>query len=321
MEEYLVYNESNPIDPNILNSSLLYLCAYINSSRRYSPMTMLNKLSRLNVKCCQLLEKRMELCKQLREKYLRPLGLSIQKKLIGHPFEYSGHCFKIIPIPQISAWDYGICILDSDPVIFDKDFLSEYRVALTNISFLTIKPEACMCFLDVAGCNIINIGITPSDYKYLGDIDPDKLRKLEEHLAYDDIYGYKSPGRYVLNLKLPLKYNPITLGAPFPDTYQVTMGLSRMFDPISGIIGRDFDFIIDNFTHAIVSFNTLHVDSHDWSKYGFMYNGETNQAKTASFIRPLSDACDHLIDQTDAGPENLNTQIDYPDVQEFLSSL
>lgn len=290
MNHCLVYNRDTG-DPESPNGSLLYLITYINSSHRYSSMFTLNKLSRLDTECRYILEKRMLACKQLRDKYMLPFGNELRKLAIGHPFEYTSHCFKIIHVPEMGAWGLGIRVLDVDPPLFGDEYLSKHRVALTNLSFLAVRPEECLFMLFVTDCDIINIHIKVSDYKYLGDLSDEKRERLEKQLAYDEYYSYKTPGRYVLNLQLPMRYNPLTLGVPLADQNRVELCFTKNFDPFSGEVLPDTEFIIDVFTHAIATFNVVHQDAYNWSKYGFMFNGETNtQVKTTSLIRPLSDA-------------------------------
>jgi hypothetical protein len=216
------------------------------------------------------------------------------EKIIGHPFDYTGKCFKIIPIPDMLAHQFGVQILNTDPPLFSEEFLKQNRIAFSGLSFLAIEPEPCKCIITASACDLLAMSVSSSDYKYLGPIAEEKRLKLEKHLAYDENYGYKMPGRYVLNLKLPMKYTPLTLGAPFVANHRLSVCLTQDVCLSTGeILDYGINFIAKNFTHAVVSFKTLNIDAYNWSEYGFMYNGGVNsQAFTTSFIRPLSDADD-----------------------------
>lgn len=248
------------------DSILFY--AQICARNRNISLTALNKLSRLCRDINDAVQPRLVEFKKIRDKLAIPFGAVLRNKIIGHPFNYTGKLMKIINIPDALLTSSGIALLNVDPVLFTDEFLLHTRVAFTDISL---------------------IGPKPVDFKFILFVNDDALLVID---VFSTNWTCITPESYIIYMNLPTRYNPITLGDPIlsPNLlhFCFTQHIYKQENGYGIEINRDF--MIDTFTKAIVRFKTVNNDAYDWTKYGLMFDGETNShPNTTSLIRPLID--------------------------------
>jgi hypothetical protein len=139
-------------------------------------------------------------------------------------------------------------------------------------------------------CASLSIEITANDYIYLGDLNEEQKERITA------IYGNDLPGRYLIDLNLATKMNPIVIGNGIIDPNNLSICISEKYlihsDGEYANIQFDPFFIGDNFSHLIVHFNTVDISTYNWNDYCLTFNeglGIDEHALRASFIRRLDD--------------------------------
>ncbi len=238
-------------------------------------------------------------CKQLRQKWGPVLAKKIVPYLVkrSHPFTYTGTCSKMIPIDgDIGIDAFGLRLLDTIQPVFTEAELAGVRYAFADIAFLTNHPVKFKMVLFAANYAILSAKVTEADFIDRGELSPAAAE------VYRDKYGANEdlwPGRFYVSLRLPTRFNPITLGAPIIDmnklhfciaeTHRTTATFGLLYTPTD--IFFQVDFVLNFFTHAIVKFYTVNEAQYDWAKYGLTISGDVDQhVWQTSLVRYLDDS-------------------------------
>lgn len=255
------------------------LCAYadICAYEKNISLNAYNKLSRLCKYTFELVQWRLIKYRDLRDKLAPMFGEALHKRIIGHPFEYTSKCMKIMHIPDMRRNRYGLRFLDTGVPLFSNEYLAENRIAFTDVSFITTAKIPFMMTMFVlagTGCDpIFSIDVLPADYIDSGH-----------------------PDRFIIHMRCPTRRNPITIGHPFAGPKQLQLCISSgvsMFGDV-GILTVDHGLVDKTFTHAIVRFKTVSQRAYDWDKFAMMIDEEVpNPATVMSLIREMPDDDDH----------------------------
>jgi len=239
-------------------------------------------MSVLSITCKELynsIQWRLNKLKSIRDKYMNRFADNLYKKLIGHPFTYSGSKTKIIHIGEMSYGPFGLGILNVPGELFDSEFMSRNKIAFINACAITHSPEEFNLVVYATNeAPIINITISKDDYIDLGEITPDIRNKLVE--KYGD-YEFLHPGRYFIDFNLATKNNPIVLGDGFIDRRLLSFQFSSYTNVQWSAV-----YIAQLFSHFIVNFKYLPCDKYNWDEYALMFNDKINMhVRTTSLIR------------------------------------
>lgn len=280
--------ETGVISPDIL---LLYaeICARENNI----PLTVFNKLSRLNHSFCTAVQSVISAAMLIRLKWIPQLGTAYQKKLINHPFTYEFREIKTSPVMSLSANMTGIVFLDDGaPIDIDNRIMSFSDVAFHMRS--RVRFAMCLGIISDSGYNPIYLQfITESDYIDTRPGDPDvdsqytRLRNWMD--AGGDFPFNDDTGRYLLKLNLPTRINQITLGTTdFVNPLQLSIAVApehliNKLDDNSYEFAHDMDFSVAYISHITVYFDVTEK-YYDRSAYCVRYNGDLNMIKKKSLV-------------------------------------
>jgi hypothetical protein len=243
-------------------------------------------------------QRRLNWCNALRLKWGPVLAKKIVPYLVGrtHPFKYSGSRVEIIPINHdVGINQFGVRLLDIGVPIFSGAELASTTFAFANIGFFTRRPVAFAMVMYVACNPILVVDVNVEDYIDRGAESPSDIA------AYRRKYGDRRddwPGRYYVDLNLPTRFNPITLGQPFITPNRLCFNISPKYTIRDSAVGGhpdieitlDVDFILANFTHSVVKFLTVGALEYDWDRYCLTYREPVNHhVWTTSLIRSRDD--------------------------------
>jgi hypothetical protein len=262
-------------------------------------------------------QRRLNWCNALRLKWGPVLAKKIVPYLVGrtHPFKYSGSRVEIIPINHdVGINQFGVRLLDIGVPIFSGAELASTTFAFANIGFFTRRPVAFAMVMYVACNPILVVDVNVEDYIDRGAESPSDIA------AYRRKYGDRRddwPGRYYVDLNLPTRFNPITLGPSFITPNRLCFNISPKYTIRDSAVGGhpdieitlDVDFILANFTHSVVKFLTVGALEYDWDRYCLTYKEPVNHhVWTTSLIRSRDDP--NIIKATLAHPTQHPLRID-----------
>ncbi len=263
--------------------------ALIGSDEFNIPLRVLNSLSR----CCKMLfstiQYRLSKSKKIRDNWLPKFASRLSKYLLNrdHPIKYTSSCIKTISCEQLAIDDHGIRFLDV-PGLFEDPL----RYAVANISLRAREPIDFMFLFMIVEDVVFSRRIQPSDFIDTGPItDSVKQHYLEKYGTDTSVW----PGRYLINLNLPMQQNPITLGRPILDTRLVHIVISNNYVLTYDEYGEsaldfvnDPYFIADHFTHVIANFKTIEQTAYKWDDFAITYSGKINHhVYTSSLIKRI----------------------------------
>lgn len=314
---WTAYCEEN--EDNVLSQWVMIGARDFNVSSR-----TLNKLSRACKYFFSAVQWRLTRCKLLREKWAPVIAPKLYRYLLmkSHPIKYTGYAAKTIPInEELGVGPFGVRLLDTLHPIFSEDELAASKYAFANVSFRARRRVPFVMVVFIATNAIMSIEVNVSDYLDTGEDAPEILAKYREEYG-DNPSAY--PGRYIVNLHLPTKYNPITLGKPLVQPNRIHFCIARGYilsycrsaldqgiaEQVADI-NFDAAFVLDVFTHAVIHFKTVDciINSNDssqsaynWAEYGMTFNGKINShVMSTSLIRRIDDPD---IKKEDECPEN-----------------
>lgn len=221
-----------------------------------------------------LVQWRIVKCHALRKKYLPKFREALHARIIGHPFKYTKCETKIFSILTMGYSNYGLRILDiTDDTYFNDEKLATQRLALYDVSFIVSSKVSFVGIFFIGNNAVMSFEVDSKD--------------LIESI---------NPHGYLARLNLPIKINPITLESPFIMRERIHLCIAPNWSihyiddkQVVDVLFNN-EFVVDNFTHAVVKFKTVSQTAYDWSKYGITFNGKINtHAQTTSFIRSLDD--------------------------------
>lgn len=234
------------------------------------PLRVLAILSRTCKYIFTITQWRIDKSKLIYERWVPRFAPVLHKRLIGHPFKYTGTLLSQIAVSEMGFSEYGLRVFDVSGGLFPADFKS--RVSFADIGFFTHSRVPFAMAIIVVDSAILFTEVAPEQYIDMG-ADERAVR-----------------GRYYVKLGLPTRINPITLGPPIIDFRLLHFNISHQYEISYEGLDMIFSpqFIAEHFTHAVVEFKTIDENAHDWSKYGLTFNGKIdNHASTTSFIRRL----------------------------------
>jgi hypothetical protein len=237
---------------------------------------------------------RLDRMKSLRQKYMREFGLKLHKRLINHPIEYTRQHVKVTSVGDMGYDNLGVRILDLSAGIVSEEFATGHRLAFTNICLLAREPKPFVCVLMLRNHAVIAVEYTTDDYIDTGKLTDSEIEHANKKYGTDP---QLHPGRYLIDLNLKTKINPILLNEPFIKLIDVRLVIAENYSTYFDAEGNpttnvEFDgmFIADTFTHAMIHFKSTPADAYNWSEYVLTFNQMVNQhAVTASFIRRRTD--------------------------------
>ncbi len=282
--------DSNLVASN--SNQLIFIIAQIGAANGMASRA----LARLTICCTGLhaiIQQELRRRWRLRAAWGPMIAPKLHKFLVlrSHPIKYSGRIEKIIPITdQVGINNKGFRFLDSGTQLFDENTVP----ALTNMWVITNHPVEFTMMMIISEYALFEIKVVSGDYFDTGTTALSKS-------VIDAKYGGVAPGRYIVNLRLPLRFNPLTLCPQIMDASRLCFCIySSSFDSIEEVAPgvfdtminamNDFDLVMDNFTHVVAQYKTADATSHSWDDYGLMIRGSINQlVNTTSIIRKKSD--------------------------------
>lgn len=221
-----------------------------------------------------ILQRRLAWCRDLRLRWGSRLAARAVPYLVyrTHPFKYTGRRYQCLPI----NWSMGVLVglqLLSNADLGDMDAAPTTRYAMADVRLFVTEPISFTAMLYVAGMAIAQTTITYADYIYLPDDEPTR-------------------GQWLAPLRLPTRFNPLTLGAPILDKRLITLCLLPAHTSADAqlhvlhLTVCDPTFIFQYFTHVLIEFRTVDALEYDWEQYAVAFNGELNtHAWTTSLVR------------------------------------
>lgn len=238
----------------------------------------LNKLSR----CCkafyvQLLGTLDRLKKQ-RQKYVYRFANKLPGYLMqrAYPLKFVDKIYKKIHVEEMGYNSNGLCIMDVDPLFTadDHEKINDRLVAFANVKLRARDPIDCLILVMFrnANANLLNYELNHDSWIDTGEITP----QVAAH--YREQYGNNTdqwPGRYVIDLKMPLRFNPILMGTHVNNLKGLGLCITQdhSYDNETNDINDNFIarfdpvFVIDNFTHAIIEFKIASATENDEELY------------------------------------------------------
>lgn len=284
---WLTYCTEN--EENVLSQWVVIGARDFNVSAR-----TLNKLSRTCKYFFSAVQWRLTRCKLLREKWSPVIAPKLYRHLLmkSHPIKYTGYAAKTIPVnEELGVGPFGVRLLDTLRPLFSEEDLASTKYAFSNVTFRARKCAPFVMIVFVANNAIMSVEVNRTDYIDTGENTPEVLAKYREEYG-DNPSAY--PGRYIVNLHLPTKYNPITLGKPLVQPNRIHFCIAENYslsyydgEQVADII-FNVDFTLETFTHAIVHFKTVSPVEYNWSEYGMTFNGKINShVNSTSLIRRI----------------------------------
>ena len=242
----------------------------------------LRSMARLATTCkwfFSILQRRLTWCHDLRLRWGPRLARRIVPYLVRktHPFRYTGRRYRLIPVSIHMGVVFGLQFLNGQTFEDDTDANHAVRYAVADLWLFTHAPIDITVYLYVAGTLIITKTVRYADYIYQYGGDNDSTRP------------------WVVPLRLPARFNPLTLGDPILDPRLIALNIMPADIPVEDVQRPPVDpyFLLNNFTDILVEFRTVAAWAYDWDQYGMTFNGEVNtHAQTTSLVRRLTDITD-----------------------------
>lgn len=214
--------------------------------------------------------------------FLPRLARKLYPRLLKHPIKYTGYGSTIEKL-DFARGDpqFGIQLFNSSPCPFTVPFLRTHMVAVSNVVLWCKRklPFVAMLFVNCYPIATVRVGI--NDYMDTGVT-------IETDAGTCELFA--------ADLRLPLRYNPIPLGAPIVDVSKVLLGIAPDFTPIEENgethtgFAVNFDYMYALIDRVIVNYFTVERKRYNWKEYAMTFNGRTDfHARTYSLVRPLDD--------------------------------
>lgn len=297
-------NTENEHGPNAYHALTLY--SEVGSCENIIPLTVLNIISRTCKYLHSIVQWRIDKSRKLREKWTPIFAPKLHQYLIRHPIRYTGTKLKCVEMLGVSFGPLGIRILDVEGGLFTSEYLSETRLAFANVLLLARDRIPFVLVMFVSKNAILSVEINAEDYVDTGAVTPIQHAQLLEKYGDEAVI----PARYVVDLNLPTRINPIILGPEFIDMERLHFCIAPCYST-SYVNGErvtdicfDPEFVGDLFSHAIIQFKTVSNVSYDWGRYCLTFNGRINEhVQTTSLIRKRDEQL--VIDDRESNAEIL----------------
>jgi hypothetical protein len=258
------------------------------------PVCVLHTLSQLNSNFNILVQYRLDRLKKIYTKYGHRLAEGYHRKLIAHPIEYTGTATKCVPIPNMLNSTRGVLFMCADPPMFTQAELSQKYVALVNICILMRHPiefyfkighpAGFMLVGKVSHDNIVELPLrTPAGRKRLlaryenGDIGAEML----------------VPGRYFVDLQLPLQMNPALFSRTNFSFDHLSFACSNELiwydcgQELEAVLNPDVEFTYRYLTHMILQFKTAPATT-PVDQYGVFFTSDPQHINKFSLVRDVA---------------------------------
>ncbi len=193
------------------------------------------------------------------------IGKQVIARQIAHPIEYDRSHTHVQYIDDMHCSNLGL------DVMFDFPQIPERKLAFANCSFITKYPDPHTIFMYIGTTLIYSRHVVITDY----------MRLRFPINGPDD-------GRYILNLALPTRYNPILVGSPQPSQNVITICMTKYTWTDDGInILFDVGYISTLCMGCIVRAYSCDSANYDWDKYGVFVADDLDQVCVSSLVMKM----------------------------------
>ncbi len=201
---------------------------------------------------------------RIRNKLLKntEFAFAVYQKFLKSPITYNGNVTKIIPLDKLHIDYCGVQIL---PRMED----SPNRFALCNVQLLARDRVPFTAALFVHHTMVAAVRATPATHVDTG-----------ENTHNDGV------GRYLVDLQLPLRYNPLLFGDPVLDPRSVKLNITDS-DICLRFGVADDDFIREFFSHVILNFKVVCHNKYTWSDYTLDPRGKVRKESLLKYIHKV----------------------------------
>lgn len=239
------------------------------------PARTLALISLLSLDSHQSVQWRLRLLKKLRNKWTPLFAIQLYRRLIKHPFRYTGSSTKIVNVRDLNPDIDGIRFFASSSFTTDKMY------AFANVRLIARKPIPIIITIIVCATTICSVEINSNNYIPAGD-------------------------NYMVNCDLPTIVNPIILGYGFANKKDIRFYISTTLQCIEAVYSDKlipngftedevFDvmyspaFVENMFTHIIGTFYTLSNNAYKYDDYCLAASSNDKYTVyTMSLVQPRS---------------------------------